>query len=371
MKDSGQAPPIVVFTRWLEGGGAERVAVNLVNEFITRGYPVDLVLQYRVGPYLDDIDDRVNIVELNRRVRYGLRRLLNHLRRRRPRALLAVQTEANVLGIIAWRLSGLSGRVVVSEQNSLVGAGWTRRLAIAHTYGRADSAVACSSALGAELTRLGVPDSNVTTIPNPVSDGVETFVAAPGSDREPGQPMIVGTGDSEPQKDFETLIRAFALLRRDSDASLWILGEGPERPRLESLAADLGLTAHVHLPGFVTPPWEIMSRASVFVLSSRWEGWPNVLVEALGLGIPVVATDCPTGPVEILDGGRFGMLVPVGDVEAMAGAIADTLASPPSDSVLRARSREWTVERIADCYLEELGLGRFAPAAAVNPGRGG
>jgi glycosyltransferase involved in cell wall biosynthesis len=368
MKDFAQGSPIVVFTRWLEGGGAERVAVNLVNEFISKGYPVDLVLQYRVGPYLDEVDHRVNIVELNRRVRFGLRGLLRHLRRRRPLALLAVQTEANVLGIIAWRLSGFSGRVVVSEQTSLVSAGWTRRLAIALTYGRADRAVACSDALGTELTRLGVPESKVKTIPNPVSDAVEAFVAEPGPVKDRGQTMIVGTGRLEPQKDFETLVRAFALLRRDSDASLWILGEGPERPRLESLAAELGVTAHVHLPGFVTPPWEIMSRASVFVLSSRWEGWPNVLVEALGLGIPVVATDCPTGPVEILDGGRFGKLVPVGDVEAMAGAIADTLASPPSDSVLRARSREWTVERIADCYLEELGLGRFAPAAALDPG---
>jgi glycosyltransferase involved in cell wall biosynthesis len=354
----GLDSPIVVFTRSMEGGGAERVAVNLVNDFISRGYPVDLVLQYREGPYLGDLDERVNVVELNRRVRYGLRRLLRHLRRRQPRALLALQTEANVLGILAWGLSGLRGRVVVSEQNSLVGAGWTRRLAIGLTYGRADCAAACSDALGAELRRLGVPASNVKTIPNPVSDGVEAFAMPPLPDEDRRRPMIVGTGRLEPQKDFGTLIRAFAMLRRERCASLCILGEGSERSRLESLASDLGVDSDVHLPGFVKPPWEVMSKASAFVLSSRWEGWPNVLVEALALGVPVVATDCPTGPSEILDGGRYGRLVPVGDVEAMAEAISGTLASPFSASVLRARSREWTVERIADSYLDALGLSR-------------
>jgi hypothetical protein len=157
-----------------------------------------------------------------------------------------------------------------------------------------------------------------------------------------------------PQKGFATLIRAFAEVRRRRPARLVILGDGPLRPELEALAGELGVGGDVALPGFVANPYAYMARASVFALSSAWEGFGNVLVEALACGTPVVAADCPSGPGEILDGGRFGRLVPVGDPEALARAILGTLDRPPDPEVARGRARDFSVEGIAGEYLRAL-----------------
>ena len=138
-------------------------------------------------------------------------------------------------------------------------------------------------------------------------------------------PVILGAGRLTEQKDFPTLIRAFALVRKKHPARLMILGEGEERSKLETLVQELGLEKEVSLPGFVDNPYKYMKRAAVFVLSSRWEGFPNVLVEAMALGTPVVSTDCPNGPAEILENGKWGELVPVGETQSLASAVLRTL----------------------------------------------
>jgi glycosyltransferase involved in cell wall biosynthesis len=155
-------------------------------------------------------------------------------------------------------------------------------------------------------------------------------------------------------KDYQTLIQAFAMIRARREARLLILGEGPLRAELEALIQRLGLAADACLPGFVTNPYAYMARASVLVLSSRYEGFPNVLAESLACGTPVVATDCETGPAEILDHGRFGRLVPVGDHAAMAGAIEATLDAPPNADSLRARAAVFSASSSARQYLALL-----------------
>jgi glycosyltransferase involved in cell wall biosynthesis len=171
-----------------------------------------------------------------------------------------------------------------------------------------------------------------------------------------GVPVILGAGVFCEQKDFATLIRAFARLRALRPTRLVILGNGPERPALQKLAQSLGIDKDVDMPGFVDNPYSYMARANLFTLSSAWEGFGNVLAEAMGLGTPLVATDCPNGPSEILDGGRLGRLVPVGDDKALAKAMEETLLSPPRPEILRDAARRFAVDDIAAQYREALGI---------------
>ena len=347
--------PLALFTRSLSGGGAERATANLANELVSRGYNVDLVLQYREGPYLRDLDQRVRIHVLERRVRSSLFRMRRYLRTQRPQAMISFLTEPNVLAAVAWRLSGMDGALAVSEQTSLVGLTKSRRIAIRFAYPLAREVVAVSSAMADELVSHGVPPDRIRVIPNPTSQQALSSGTSPllnGS----GGPIVVGVGRLVEQKDFATLIRAFEIVQRDQDVRLLILGEGPERQRLEDLAASLGLSDKIEMPGFINNPWPLMAQASVFALSSRWEGWPNVLAEALALGLPVVSTDCPTGPNEILDNGKYGLLVPIQDPPALAAAIAQTLQDPPPSASLQQRAQKWSVENITDQYLQALNL---------------
>jgi glycosyltransferase involved in cell wall biosynthesis len=179
-------------------------------------------------------------------------------------------------------------------------------------------------------------------------------------------PVILGAGRLTVQKDFATLIRAFARLREKRPCKLIILGEGRQRAKLQALAAELGIAEAVDLPGFSDNPYACMARASLFVLSSRWEGSPNVLTEAMSLGTPVVSTDCPSGPREILADGRYGPLVPVGDWQALATAMQQVLDAPPDSDSLRRAVQEYDVETSASRYLEILAVTREPTDAAVD-----
>ncbi len=171
-----------------------------------------------------------------------------------------------------------------------------------------------------------------------------------------GDPVVLGVGQLKPQKDFATLIRAFAHVRAERRARLVILGEGSERIALESMVRKLGISDCVSMPGYQRNPYKFMRRASVFVLSSIYEGCPLALAEALAVGTPIVATDCEAGPAEILDHGRFGKLVPVGDAEALASAIMETLAVPSDCEPLRVRARDFSIETILPQYIQAFGL---------------
>ena len=164
-------------------------------------------------------------------------------------------------------------------------------------------------------------------------------------------PVILAVGKLKPAKDFPTLLRAFARVRKVINARLIILGEGEQRAKLLNQANELDISDYVYLPGFVKNPFSYMAKATVFVLSSAWEGLPTVLIEALACGCPVVSTDCPSGPAEILEDGRFGTLVPVGDDAILAEGIIDCIKNPPDKNILMARGQEFSLEHAADKYL--------------------
>jgi glycosyltransferase involved in cell wall biosynthesis len=227
-------------------------------------------------------------------------------------------------------------------------------------YPWADAIVTVSQGSAEDLARLGLSSDCIKVIYNPVvtpelfekvTEPVEHPWFEPGS-----PPVILGVGRLEKQKDFPTLIRAFAQVRQQRPARLMILGEGQERPDLETLVQELGLAENVALPGFVANPYAYMGKAALFVLSSLFEGLPTVLIEAMATETPVVSTDCKSGPAEILANGQYGKLVAVGDVKGMAEAIISTLEAPPNSEALKLRAAEFSLEKAVAQYQQVLQL---------------
>jgi glycosyltransferase involved in cell wall biosynthesis len=252
-------------------------------------------------------------------------------------------------------------------------ARWLRTAPMDLIYPRVDHVVCVSQGVLEDTRALtGLPDERLSVIRNPVVTPRLAELAAQPADHpwaaDPTVPLILGAGRLTEQKDFPTLVRAFARLRKDRPARLVILGDGRQRGVLETLARERGVAADLALPGFAPNPYAWMARAKLFVLSSAWEGSPNVLTEALALGLPSVATDCPSGPREILAGGRWGPLVPVGDDAALAAAMAATLDDPQPPEALRAAVAEYTRDAAAGAYLRVLGLAPDpAPDSMVIP----
>jgi glycosyltransferase involved in cell wall biosynthesis len=355
---------IAFFLPTLCGGGAERVIVNLAQGITERGLPVDLVLSAAEGPLLNQVPPAVRLVDLRApRVLRSLGPLTRYLRRERPRVLVSSMGHANVVALWAARLARRSTPVVVTEHNTLSQAtrqesrvpGWVWPPLLRTFYPWADSVVAVSRGAADDLARTsGLPRDRVEVVYNPVITPSMMALARQTPDHPwfaAGQPpVILGVGRLTRQKDFATLVRAFAEVRRCRTARLIILGEGEDRAALEALAAQLGLASDVALPGFPENALAYMAKAAVFVLSSAWEGLPTVLIEALAAGTRVVSTDCPSGPREILQDGRLGTLVPVGDAIALAGAILQVLEQPAGALPLDALA-PFTRDASVDHYL--------------------
>lgn len=359
---------LALFLPSLRGGGAERVMVTLANALAERGHATDLVLATAEGPYLKDVSDQVRVVDLHAgRVSKALLPLARYLRRERPRAMLSAMNHANVVAIAARMLARVPCRLVVSEHNTISVEAARAQGAVAKTvyalvpwaYRRADAIVAVSREAAADLERFArLPAGSVQAIYNPFDlDRIRRLAAEPLDHPwfAPGQPPVVlAIGRLTEQKDFPSLIRAFAAIRSHRPARLLILGEGELRGELEALVRTCGLTADdVQMPGFVANPFAYLARAALFVLSSRWEGFGNVLIEAMACGTPVVSTDCPSGPREILENGRWGRLVPVGDVEALADAMVATLDEKTHPDV-KVRAADFGVERAAKAYVDVM-----------------
>ena len=358
---------IAIFAASLRIGGVQKFVVNLSAEFARRGYPVDVVLARAQGPLLEQLHPEVRVINLNSpRILISLLPLVRYLRRENPSALLTLQTHCNVIGVIAAKLAFRPLRLILSEHNALA----TRisstlskeaillRL-IAFFYRKSQGIVAVSSDLAGELSGLlGQERGRIQVIYNPVVTEELVTMAEEPLDHPwfvTGQPPVISNvGRLVPQKDQATLLRAFARLRQHREARLLIIGDGPERKHLEDLAVQLGISSDFSLPGFDTNPYRFMRRCQVFVLSSAWEGFGNVLVEAMACGTPVVATDCHSGPAEILGQGRYGLLVPVGDDAALASAIEQMLVSPTPAEILRERASLFNAVHCADQYLELL-----------------
>ncbi len=333
-------PRIALFLKYLGGGGAERVMLNLACGLAERGFQIDLVLSKAWGPHLWKVPPEIRVVDLQASQSLAsLVALVRYLRREKPFALLSAMHYANEIALCAKRLTGVSTRVIVSEHNTLSHslqhtAKIKRRLVpffVRNLYPWADGIVAVSQGAARDLAQIsGLPSERIQAVYNPVVtpkllEKAKVSVEHPWF--MPGEPpVILGVGKLEAQKDFPNLIRAFALVRQVRSSRLVILGWGPDRPQLEALIHELDIEEDVALLGYVDNPYAYMARAAVFVLSSAWEGLPTVLIEAMAVGIPVVSTDCESGPSEILDGGKYGILTPVSDSQALAEAILDLLS---------------------------------------------
>jgi glycosyltransferase involved in cell wall biosynthesis len=354
-------PRVAIFLPSLNAGGAQRVFLTLAEGFVRRGLKVDLVVPQASGSCAGDIPATVRVVELGRRrVLTSLPGLIRYLRAERPAVLLTTMSHGNVAALWARRLARVPTRVVIREANTLSvasrdGNARSRLLPglVRRYYSWADEIVAVSEGVADDLlATTDLPRSKIHVLPNPIvtSELAERAVEPPNDPwfSAGAPPVILGVGRLEKQKDFASLIRAFATVRSSREARLIILGDGSERPHLESLLRDLGVAVDARLPGFVPNPFSYMARAAVFVLSSAWEGMPGVLIQALACGAPVVATDCKSGPREVLAGGKFGRLVPVGDHRALATAIAESLDCPRRTlprEVLEPYTQEAAVER--------------------------
>jgi glycosyltransferase involved in cell wall biosynthesis len=310
--------------------------------FSRLGYGVDVLTIHPDGPNRSRLPAAVRVLTIGKgRIIRAFPDLIRYLRRTRPRAMLSTITAANVVAALAVRTAGVPVRLVVREPSTLSiaalrGPTTKHRLLpwfVRATYGFADAVVAVSNGVAQDLADIArINPERISVIPNPVvTDDLRRMAAAPFTHdwfqaAEP--PVIVSLGNLKPAKDHDTLIRAFARVVEKIPARLLILGEGSERSALESLVRQLGIAPFVDMPGFVDNPFPYLARAAVFVLSSAWEGSPGALVQALACGAPVVATDCASGPREILKDGRFGHLVPVGDVGALASGIRSMLDNP-------------------------------------------
>lgn len=348
---------IALFVGNMEVGGAERMMLHLAEGFADRGLAVDLILVRATGPYLQSIPANVRVVDLNcAHSRSALGKLVSYLRRERPRALLSTLDTLNVIAILAKWLSGVDTRLAISltcyislvyaPQNADI---FTGSLSAKITYGAlkllyrfADRIVAISSGVADDCAKLAnIARSRIEVFYLPViTPNLHARALEPVSHdwfRSGTPPVILAVGRLSKAKDYPTLIRAFSILLKNRPARLLILGEGECRAELEQLVGELGLSGEISLPGFVDNQYAFMSRASVLVLSSAWEGLSNVLVEALACGTKVVSTDCFSGPREILEDGKWGKLVPVGDAAALASALEETLVdaatsgSPPAE----------------------------------------
>ncbi len=347
----------------LGGGGAERATVDLVRGMNRERFQITLALFSQNGGFLPQVPKDVQIVDLRGAKQYDVRlvlRLARVLQRTRPQIVFGVLRYANLVTLLAHRMIRSQARVVVNEQNlpsaefALFGGRRIKSLLLKRLYPRANLVTAISQGIAREMTtRYGLAARQVVVIPNPVDCDRVSSLAAATLDHpwfRPGESVVVAAGRLHPQKGFGHLIRAFALVRSTRLCKLVILGEGPQRAELEQLIAELGLSTDVALPGFQDNPYKFMGRATLFVLSSLYEGFGNVLVEALALGTPVVATACPVGPDEIISHGVTGLLVPPADEQALAEAMTKVL----NDSELRQKLSVNGPARAGDFSLQHI-----------------
>jgi glycosyltransferase involved in cell wall biosynthesis len=342
----------------IEGGGAEKVMLTLAGGFAETGQKVDLVLVKLGGDYRSLIHPKIRVVNFeNTRLITALPLLVRYLQQNRPKVLISALEDPNTLAIVAKILARVPTRFIVSvhnpvsfnEEGSSQLKQQLRPLFMRWLFPFADAIVAVSQGVADGISRLsGLPPSKITTIYNPIftPELLKKFDEPVDCDwlLDPQIPVILGVGRLSKEKDFSTLIRTFALVKEQYPAKLIILGQGEELDRLQALVKELDLANDVAFPGFVANPYAYMKKAKMLVVTSLFEGFGNVLVEAMIAGISVVSTDCGGGPPEILAGGKYGKLAPVGDIQGLATATIDTLQKPIDPDLLRQRGREFSLE---------------------------
>lgn len=352
----------------LYGGGTERVVVNLANGFHLRGYSVDVLLLKADGELLGVLDPGIRVVDLHvSRLRWTLLPLVRYLRRERPSAILANIWPLTLYVILARWLSLVPTRLVLVEHTTWSCSellarptlGWQVRKSMNFFFPLADHIVAVSKGAADDLARFAdLPRSSISVIYNPIVDTAKEHQSelptAPAGWCFGSHKRVLAVGTLKDIKDHATLLDTFARLRLKVNARLLILGEGECRADLEAQIKRLGLKDDVFMPGFSPDPAPYFRHADLHVLTSKGEGFGNVIVEALAAGTPVVSTDCPSGPREILADGQFGRLVPVGDAQALATAMAESLEVTHDHAALMERAQFFSIDRAVDQYLQLL-----------------
>ena len=349
----------------LAGGGAEHVNIWLAKEFLKRGFCVEFVLLQKTGELVDLIPEGAEIYDLRAvRFRSAILPLVKYMRNRKPGAVIANMWPLTSVAVLAHRLARARCRLLVSEHCTLSHHEGKRglmhnialRASLASTYRLADERVAVSAGVASDLALLsGIRRDRFEVVYNPIpapmftdkNEAEEVWGGWTGK-------RVISVGALKPEKNYTVLIEAFSRLLRKQDAKLLLLGDGPLRCELELQIADRGLEGKVLMPGFRINPVPFYRSADLFVLSSDYEGFGNVIVEALACGLPVVSTDCPGGPAEILDFGRFGALVSCGDPKALADAMFEMLNQSHDRMALMDRAADFLPHLAADKYLRLL-----------------
>ena len=350
----------------LNSGGAEKMMVQLANALHTVGVAVDLILVNKTGPFLDDVLPGVQIRNLN--AVKGVKSVITDIRKFLKDNIVdaIISTQPHVNSVLGYASIGLNKKPLIIMREASTPSSKYSDINPVSTflyktgYRFADHYVAVSEGVKKDMrAAYNLPESSITTIHNPViDDSITERCKEPTGDSwfdDPEKPVILAVGRIVPLKNHKMLIEAFAKVREHKDARLVILGDKQSDPDhtevLNDLIMDLKLSNHVKLPGFVSNPFSYLSRASLFVLSSDYEGLPGTLIQALGCGCPVVSTECPNGPAEILEAGKWGILTPPRDAEKMAESILRAMNSNHDSERLKSRARDFSSDKSASKYI--------------------
>ena len=365
------AKKVLLFRPTLGEGGADRVTITLLRHLDRQTVRPSLVLVKRDGTLIDEVPKDIPVIDLGAsRLRFSWLRLASVLRREKPDVLFSTSSGGNLVAALAHRIAfDPNRRLVLSERNTfsqvrrekrspwLPVVAMTRRF-----YSRADRIIAVSEGVAKDLIQtLALPEELVTAIHNPVVDEELYELSEQPIDHpwvQQGTPIVLAVGRLVPQKDYPLLLRAFTRIRERRRARLIVLGEGESRRSLERLAERLGVRDDVDFAGFKKNPFPFMRNCTVFVLSSRFEGLPGALIQAMACGAPVISTDCPSGPAEIISEGSSGFLVPVGDENRLTEALErllddESLRRAFSEAGKKAASA-FAVDSMVRQYEEEL-----------------
>lgn len=356
---------ISLFLYSFRGGGAEKMMVKIANELHQRNHELRLILVEANGPFKSLVETGIQTAEIGGsnilQIQYNL---WEWLQKQDTDVLLSTMEVPNIVSIIAAKFLNSIPVVLRSANiNSMKERQGKYRLlpmlkSVSYPY--ADDIITISDGVACDLAQIKRVNksSMMTTIYNPAYDSdIQAKAEEPVSIEwmtNDEKNVAIGVGSMKRQKDFMTLIRAVQRVNQEDELYLVILGDGELQDELKSLAENLGISDRVSFPGFVDNPYAYMAKSDVFILSSAWEGFGNVIVEAMACGTPIVSTDCPGAPSEILNNGEYGPLVPVGDDEAMAKAIKTVLTEPIESSVLQSRAKDFAIEPIVDQYEDVL-----------------
>jgi len=358
---------ISIFLPNLTGGGAERLAIYLAHDWIDRGFKVEIVLMQKHGELLSIVSPEIAIIDLkSRKIRNSIFSLYKYLRVSQPDIIWVGMWPLTSTAIISWILAKKVGSIYVIDHNQLSKSviqelkvpAFFLKMLMKITYPFATGIMTVSNGVKEDLLKLGgFKDNQVKVIYNPAATGIpknmkitkihKDTIWGEGFDKH-----ILSVGSLSVQKNYSLLIRAFSKISKNLNAKLIILGEGKLRPSLESLISELDLEDSVSLVGFVKDPYPWYLTADLYVLSSDWEGLPTVLIESLECGLPIVSTDCPSGPKEILEDGRYGKLVPTNNPIALSNAIELSLSESHDKTLLMSRADDFSIESISKQYLQ-------------------